>query len=77
MTASGPPFPIGAKVRLRACAFGEPGTVLRIERRKVVVYWPDLDFLSRHSAESLMPATADEEAAREGGTAADEDVRCM
>lgn len=54
MTGNAPPFPIGAKVRLRGCAFGEPGTVLRIERRKVVVYWHDLDFLSRHSPESLM-----------------------
>ncbi|MGD1061640.1 MAG: transposase [Terracidiphilus sp.] len=35
MTAS-EQFPIGAKVRLRGCAFGEPGTVLRIEQRKVV-----------------------------------------
>lgn len=38
MTGNGPPpFPIGAKVRLRGCAFGGPGTVLRIERRSVVV----------------------------------------
>jgi len=48
------PFPIGAAVRLRGCAFGEPGAVLRIERRKVAVYWQDLDFLSRHSPESLV-----------------------
>jgi hypothetical protein len=47
-------FPIGSLVRLRGCAFGEPGAVLRIERRKVVVYWQDLDFLARHSLESLM-----------------------
>jgi hypothetical protein len=47
-------FPIGAKVRLRGCAFGEPGTVLRIEQRKVVVLWHDLDYLARHSPESLM-----------------------
>lgn len=54
MTAGGTPFPIGAAVRLRGCAFGEPGAVLRIERRKVVVYWRDLDFLSRHLPESLV-----------------------
>jgi hypothetical protein len=53
------PFPIGAKVRLRGCAFGEPGTVLRIERCKVVVYWRDLDFLSRHRPESLILAVTD------------------
>lgn len=47
-------FSIGAKVRLRGCAFGEPGTVLRIERRKVVVLWHDLDYLARHTPESLM-----------------------
>jgi len=47
---------VGSKVYLRGCAFGEPGTVLRIERRKVVVLWHDLDYLARHSAESLMLA---------------------
>jgi hypothetical protein len=47
-------FSIGAMVRLRSCAFGEPGTVLRIEQRKVIVLWRDLDYLARHSPESLM-----------------------
>lgn len=47
-------FPIGAKVRLRGCAFGEPGAVLSIERRKVAVYWPDLDYLARRSPETLV-----------------------
>ena len=56
MTGNGPPFPIGAKVQLKACNFGQPGTVLRIERRKVVVLWHDLDYLARHSPESLMLA---------------------
>ena len=54
MTGNGPPFAVGAKVLLRHCAFGEPGTVLRIERSKLVVLWPDLDFLARHSPETLM-----------------------
>lgn len=49
-------FPIGSRVLLKGCRFGQPGTVLRIERRKVVVYWRDLDYLSRHSVESLMLA---------------------
>jgi hypothetical protein len=57
VTGKGPPFAIGAKVRLRHCAFGEPGTVLRVERRMVVVLWHDLDYLARHSPESLMLAT--------------------
>ena len=56
MTACGPPFPIGVRVQLRGCHFGEPGAVLQIERRKVVVYWQDLDFLSRHGPDSLVLA---------------------
>jgi hypothetical protein len=28
--------------------------VLRHERRRVVVYWPDLDFISRHTPASLV-----------------------
>jgi hypothetical protein len=47
---------VGSKVYLRGCAFGKPGTVLRIERRKVVVFWHDLDYLARNSPESLMLA---------------------
>ena len=52
-------FPVGSRVLLRSCPYGQPGTVLRIERRKVVVYWRDLDFLSRHSPELLILAVAD------------------
>jgi hypothetical protein len=52
----GRPFAIGAKVRLRHCAFGEPGTVLRNERGKLVILWHDLDYLGRHRRESLMLA---------------------
>jgi hypothetical protein len=55
-SSNGLPFALGAKVRLRHCAFGEPGTVLRIERCKLSVFWHDLDFLGRHSPESLMLA---------------------
>lgn len=56
MNGNAPSFAIGAKVLLRHCAFGEPGTVLRIERGKLVVHWHDLDCLARHSPESLMLA---------------------
>ena len=49
-------FAVGDRVFLRGCAFGEPGTILRIEQRKVVILWHDLDYLARHSAESLMLA---------------------
>lgn len=49
------PLPaIGALVRLRGCNFGQAGRVLRHERRRVVVYWPDLDFISRHTPASLV-----------------------
>jgi hypothetical protein len=34
-------FAIGDKVRLKACSHGEPGAVLRLER-KLVIYWRDL-----------------------------------
>jgi hypothetical protein len=49
---------------LRACAFGEPGRVLRIERRMVVLYWRDLNFLSRHGPASLVLAEFAEQYAR-------------
>jgi hypothetical protein len=49
------PMPaVGAMVRLKGCNFGPPGRVLRHERRKVVVYWIDLDFISRHDPASLV-----------------------
>jgi hypothetical protein len=47
---------VGSKVYLRACAFGQPGTVVRIERNRAVVLWHDLDYLTRHKPESLMEA---------------------
>jgi len=47
-------FAVGDKVRLKTCRHGEPGTVLRIERRKLVIRWPDLDFIGRHVPESLV-----------------------
>lgn len=43
----------GAKVFLRACRAGEPGTVIREQRGKLTVYWPDLDFWSKHRPEVL------------------------
>jgi hypothetical protein len=59
MPAERPPMPaIGARVRLKGCNFGPPGRVLRHERRKVVVYWIDLDFISRHNLASLVQVLA-------------------
>ncbi len=45
---------VGTKVWLRGCRHGEPGTVLRMERNRAVVYWHDLDYLSRHMPASLI-----------------------
>jgi|GEM_PF-5723861 len=47
---------VGAKVFLKGCANGQPGTVVRIERSRAVVLWHDLDYLARHRPESLMEA---------------------
>lgn len=45
---------IGAKVHLRgARGVGAAGTVIRFEDSRVVVYWRDLDFWSRHRPGSL------------------------
>jgi hypothetical protein len=47
---------VGSKVFLKGCAYGQPGTVVRIERNRAVILWTDLDYLGRHSLESLMLA---------------------
>ena len=47
------PLNVGARVHLRACRAGEPGTVIRAERGKLVVFWSDLDYWSRHKPEAL------------------------
>lgn len=44
---------VGARVFLRACRHGEPGTAIRRERGRVAVFWPDMDFVSRHKEDSL------------------------
>jgi hypothetical protein len=47
-------FAVGAKVYLRAGRnAGEPGTVIRVERGRMVIFWADLDYWSRHRPESL------------------------
>jgi hypothetical protein len=47
---------IGTKVLLKVCPHGQPGTVIRIERSRAVVFWHDLNYLARHQPESLMEA---------------------
>jgi hypothetical protein len=56
MPTSPQQFEIGAKVVLKVCPHGQPGTVVRIERSRAVVLWHDLDYLARHQPESLMEA---------------------
>jgi hypothetical protein len=47
---------VGSTVFLKGCPYGQPGTVVRIERNRAVILWPDLDYLARHNPESLMLA---------------------
>jgi hypothetical protein len=44
---------VGSEVYMRACPHGTPGTVVRFERNRWVVWWPGIDFLARHTLESL------------------------
>jgi hypothetical protein len=46
----------GERIYLRAARFGQPGTVIRQQRGKLTVYWPDMDFWSRHRPEALEQA---------------------
>lgn len=47
-------FPAGARVLLRLCPEGRPGTVLRVARRRVVVRWADLGYVGKHDPHSLV-----------------------
>lgn len=47
------PFKVGDRVYLRGARFGLPGTVLRIERGRAVIFWSDMDHISRHRAYTL------------------------
>ena len=46
-------IPVGSKVYLKVCRHGEPGTVIRRERARLVVLWSDLDYIARHPEDSL------------------------
>ena len=50
---------VGSKVYMRGLRHGEPGTVIRIERGRMVVLWGDMDFIARHPASSLVDACSD------------------
>jgi hypothetical protein len=49
---------LGSEVFIKGCPRGTPGVVVRFERNRVVVWWADLDYLSRHTEETLMVAEA-------------------
>lgn len=52
-----PAFSVGDCVYLRGCRSGLPGRVIRLERSKIVIHWPDLDYIGRHSTGSLISAS--------------------
>jgi hypothetical protein len=60
-------FAVGDRVFLRGARFGLPGTILRLERGRAVVFWEDLDHISRHRPVTLMLAKAQATNARECG----------
>jgi hypothetical protein len=43
-----------ARVYLRFCPHAEPGTVVKLECGRVVVYWRDLDLMAKHRPEILI-----------------------
>ena len=49
-------FPLHAKVLLKSCPHGEPGTVIGFDRCKVLVCFADLSMTGRHSPERLVLA---------------------
>jgi hypothetical protein len=49
-------FAVGDSVYLKGARFGLPGTVLRIERSRAVIYWRDMDHISRHRPITLIHA---------------------
>jgi len=52
-------FAVGEAVYLRGARFGLPGTVLRLERGRAVIYWRALDHISRHRQITLMRAESE------------------
>lgn len=52
------PFPAGSLVLLRVCPQGSPGCVRGMRRGRVVVHWPDLNYLGKHRPDALVGAVA-------------------
>lgn len=47
---------VGTRVLLKACRAGLAGAVIRRERGRLVILWPDMDYISRHKEASLEKA---------------------
>ncbi len=66
------PFPVGSTVCLRNCP-GPHGVVRGMKRKRVIVYWPDLDCLGNHFPGTLVlaaePDDTDEEKEEENDDA--------
>ena len=48
-----PPFPNGSRVVLKCCPSSHPGVVTGFQRGKILVRWPDLNFLGKHKPGAL------------------------
>jgi hypothetical protein len=48
------------QVFIKVCQHGTPGIVVRFKRNRVVVWWADLDYLSRQAMGTLMEAEVPE-----------------
>ena len=53
------PFAAGSLVHLRGCP-GPPGQVRGMVRGRVCVFWPDLSYIGKHKAASLVLAGSKE-----------------
>jgi hypothetical protein len=49
---------LGSEVLLKGAPPCTPGTVIRVERHHLVIFWPDLDFIGRHESDSLLEASS-------------------
>jgi hypothetical protein len=50
---------LGSEVLLKGAPPCTPGTVIRVERRHLVIFWPDLDYIGRHEPDSLLEASSE------------------
>jgi hypothetical protein len=50
---------LGSEVLLKGAPPCTPGTVIRVERHHLVIFWPDLDYIGRHEPDSLLEASSE------------------